>query len=1357
MKEALLNYCTVLGSSRAGNCKTHHNFSGFQILGFILPLMLISVFSTAQTVKLEQGQNGGVEKTPISPVNWATGNTNNGNSHYLEGQSIPYRLTISKLSAGTHTVEFEWDIRNSGKSAIDYITGFQRICETVDPLKGLSGSFIAGSPFAIPAPTNNVTLNGISQPATSFGSLSNSEKAIVPYNATITSAVYTLQGDPSAANASSRIRITFTIARNNSTALFVWGGHIASTSDWQNGNSATNINGSPYHMRMVSLDGKSVGSQDRSCQVDATAVDDHEDCILTGNTDVCLGSSVLYTSTAGGTSYAWTVTGGTYVAGPTSNSILVTWNSGTKGKVEVTINHGLCTPKSCSIDVNLSAPTTLTVNNATLCSTEIGGTTAVLNLNDYVVATGGSVSFSIQGVSITNPETYLATNQDVITASIGDGGSCSSAPKSFTITVTDRKTFGVCAPISGKIYEVIGSELTMLKQIYDPQNPIKTNEVFFLNDHKVLVEIIFYTGQLNTLLPILQGAGMGLELDPDISDFDGDQIIAGFFPIANLDKLNQVNAQQGVNLIQFVRPAFPPVGNVGDATTQGDKVMRSDLVRIGYFNEETNYQLSGSNIKVGVLSDSYNTLPLSPATTDVGNWDLPGAANHPFGVLAPVQVLKDFPSKYGAGKDEGRAMLQIIHDIAPRAALAFRTGFLTAGDFAQGIRDLKDAQCDIIVDDITYITEPFFTDGKVAKTVDEVSLAGVSYFTSAGNFGNKSFEGVFKAVDDPSIVLPRNGGTLSGRVHDFSGGDTDQKLTVYPSKNGPAIYTIALQWNDPLYSIGQTGTQYDLDIYLKNFQGSPLYGFNRDNSGGDPVEILTFSVSSKTDINLVIARECSTCTESDFLSTNIKFKYVIFRGELSLADANEYFTGSSTIVGQANAAGAMSVGAILYSNTPEYNFAAQQLDPTIQPLTVATFSSVGGMITDGANRNKPDFTAPNGVNTTVDFGAPNIENEPQPNFFGTSAAAPHAAGVAALVMEARKYYYPTAQPKHTDLTNWTAGNLPADIRKVLQSTAKDMHAAGADAQSGFGLLKAHSALLTLAAPNPEIIKLVIPEGVTPGEAEFTLTIEGINLYKESEVLFRGNVIESTFNEETENIEVVIPEFEGNPSIQIRNNAFSELGTDGGTTDPRYFFEIEKRQIFVRAKDATKKYGEVVPDFEATVYVLVDGIWTKGEEVISEEYPNGILLADVGLTNADQPVTDGAGRILIPVQLTSNITGSLSNVGRYLIIPSHGSTDVSFGELFVYTSELKDGIYTYNQNAALGLGAIEVQKLPLTIKANDLPVTYGESIADKITYQFNYVANIEDNASFQTSLQQLYTSGLITEGLAVVDQQQFNNG
>ncbi len=990
---------------------------------------------------------------------------------------------------------------------------------------------------------------------------------------------------------------------------------------------------------------------------------------------------------------------------------------------------------------NCPSPSVST-KDAIVCSTANGGNTAVLNLNEYVtISGGGTASFSKNGTAILNPASFVATSGDVITVAASISPSCSNTA-TFNVTVNDRQKFGICSPQGGKVYEIITSELTMLQKLYDPANPTVSNEVFTINNttHKVLIEAFFYSGQSNNLISAL--TALGFEHDEDLSDLTVYMTVAGYFPIAYLDSLNNLNQTAGMNLVKSVRNAFPPAPNVGDATTQGDIVMRSDLVKLGYFNASTGYPLAGSGVKVGIMSDSYNRQPGNPAAIDKGNWDLPGAANHPFGQLDTVDVIKEYPAKYGIGKDEGRAMLQIVHDIAPRAELAFRTASLTAPDMAKGIFELKDAGCDIICDDITYITEPFYTPGIITTAVNSVANAGVKYFTSAGNFGDNAFKSVFKSVADQFDILPKNEGTLGGRLHAFSlSGDTEQTLTVYPG-----TYTIALQWDDP---------NADLDIYLKNFQGQPLFGFNHKNTT-ETVEVLSFSVATQTTVNLVIAKECESCNDTEL----INFMYVVFRGVLKDNDQNEYFPGSSTIVAHAAAEGAMAVGAILYTNTPEFDFenpAPTPPDPAIVDFTVATFSSVGEP--GGAS---PAFTAPNGVNTTVNFGAPNLEVETpvQPNFYGTSAAAPHAAAVAALAMEGRAYYWPSLNPKHLDNISWGVGSSPHDIKKLLQSTATDMHEPGFDIKSGAGLIRAHAAMLTLAAPNPEIIDFAWADTANPGEATFTLTIVGRNLYEESQVLFGGTLVTTTYDPETETLQAQIPPFEdGNPLITVNNNPISQLGTDGGS-DQRPLFDIPQPEIFVRAIDVTKKYGEIVPEFEATVYVLVENEWIPGADFTSAAYPDGITLGDVGLTNEDLSHADSLGRTLIPVQFTSPITtfGSLSNVGRYLITPSHEPTDLAFLEQFKYAGSFDstDSVYTYNQNSTLGLGAVEVQKLPIVIKLDSLTVTYGETIADKLDFKITYDASkIVDNTTFSAKLNDLYAADQNQAALAIVDQLEFN--
>ncbi len=1250
----------------------------------LIVLLLATNFSYAQTVKLEQGQNGGVDKNPVSPVSWATGNSNSGNSHFYEGQSIPYRLTISKLRAGNHTVEIEWDTRKDNKSAIDYITNFDRICEDVIPSSGN------------PNFGTILTPNGIPQPSSSFNKLSGDERKIAIYGGTIGEIKYVLQENNSASSAITRLRISFTASGSsgpNNTVVLAWGGHIASAQDWGQGNSASSITGSPYHTRVVSLNGKSVGSQDRSVQAASTSIDLDLDCEIMGDEEVCAGSSASYSVPAGALSYIWSVTeGGEITSGQGTNSITINWTS--SGTVSVNAdNQGACFPTQCSLDVVLTTPPALSVVEAVLCSIENGGNTAIANLNDFVSVGFGDLIFKRNGILIETPESILVTTGDVI--EVTAVGGCGST-ETFTVTVNDRQIFGICS--QGKVYEPIGSELKALYEIFERGQTVESNEVFYISGNEVLVEVIYVKNMFAQAKGILESLGFVTPTEDELKQDPNSLIIAGFIPIGKLLDLNL-----HPEAINSVRPAIPGVPNKGATTTQGDRVMRSNLVRAGYSHFEGDQPIDGTGIKIGLLSDSYATRSdagVNTLATDISNGDLP----------ENLYFFRDLPSRFGIGSDEGRAMLQIVHDVAPGAQLGFRTGIVTAGDFAQGIRDLAAAGSDIIVDDITYVTEPFFSDGKVAKAVNEVTANGISYFTSAGNFGSKSFEGVFTPVVDPTINLPLNSGEWeeSGRVNRFSNGSTTQSIKVKPGQNGPAVYMIALQWEDPLYSVDQTGSLYDLDIYLKDF-GAPLFGFNRNNANGDPIEILSFTITEETTVNLVIARECESCSDLDS-NTGIKFKYVVFRGELDPNDQNGIT--SSTIVGHANAEGAMTVGAVLYANTSVFGFNPALVPAGTDPFTVATFSSRGGTLTNEVIRSKPDFTAPNGVNTSVDLGAPDLEGDNFPNFFGTSAAAPHAAAVAALVKQARVKYYPSSNP-----TGWLGElgeSLPADIRNLLKTTAHDMHEPGDDFKSGSGLIRAERALLALAAPNPDNIELVYGEDINPGEVEFKLIIKGTNLYEGSNVYLREELLNSIYGIDDQGfgyLEVTIPPFEGNPGITVVNNAISDSNKDGGIAGPEFFFDIVKKTIAIRADDQNKKFAQVLEPFSASVYERVDNNWVL----------SALTLEEVGLTLNPENVDTS----LEPLTLSSPISGDLADVGSYIITATHSPTGFAFSDFYNYVGVIQqDGNLLYDgTNNALGNygpGIITVETLPITIKPIDLTaesaLVYGQSISDALKFE-----------------------------------------
>src|SRR5437867_1989295 len=135
----------------------------------------------SSSADLWQVRNGSAS-SPVNPAVWVKGNVGTANSHYSEGHSIGYRLVFTGLAPGHHNAVIEWDTRQSGKHAIDYIThydhlaphdGFRShsIAEAIDPIVGLTGTF--GSPeafpFPVPAPSGTPVPG---QPAASFEALS---------------------------------------------------------------------------------------------------------------------------------------------------------------------------------------------------------------------------------------------------------------------------------------------------------------------------------------------------------------------------------------------------------------------------------------------------------------------------------------------------------------------------------------------------------------------------------------------------------------------------------------------------------------------------------------------------------------------------------------------------------------------------------------------------------------------------------------------------------------------------------------------------------------------------------------------------------------------------------------------------------------------------------------------------------------------------------------------------------------------------------------------------------------------------------------------------------------------------------
>ena len=787
--------------------------------------------------------------------------------------------------------------------------------------------------------------------------------------------------------------------------------------------------------------------------------------------------------------------------------------------------------------------------------------------------------------------------------------------------------------ISARVPNIIGAELL---SIYENRNApnLASSPFFAIQGGYVLVDVIVNAGYYNTVLTLLQTAPYGLIPPYGLNYFPNGQsnfIITGLFPIVNLLKLNLLGTQ-----INYCRTHYAAFSNSGIKTTAGDTTIRTWLVRSGY-------NINGNGVKIGVISDSYATItsgtvnPPDPFNTqtaaqDVAQGDLPGAAN-PFGFTQNVHVLQDFPLRRS---DEGRAMMQIIHDIAPGAELYFRTGFFTNTDFAKGIKELKDAGCKIIVDDMTYMNEPFLKDGVVAKTVDTVVSQGVTYISAVGNFDNQSYEKDYNGADASAIGFPGK------TAHNFAPGDAFQQIKLRPGN-----YVFVLQWVDGIYSTGENGTQYDLDFYLTpNTNGSGLIGFNRDNTFGDPIEFIPIKIvgNSETDTtsktyNVLLINNTTTGHPE-------RVKYIVFKRD---AAANlqfmEYIEGTSTCVGQANAVGAIAVGAARFDKSPPY----------MSPPLIEAFSSKGGTKTNGVVRLKPDIVAPDGVNTTVALGPdyPPTALDNFSNFFGTSASAPHAAAAAALLMEGRmKFLNQNVVP-------------PAQIKSLLINSATDMETPGFDFISGYGLINIDMTMRTFAAPTPHIDLLIVPNGIMPGDQTFTVTVKGTNFSPNSIIYFEDSALASTIVLDTVNgiATAIIPPFEGNPGIRIYTPPYPTTnGLDGGFSNTKYFFEAE---VIVQALNATKKYSEANPAFQVAITI------------------NGTALEDTTLTLAQL----GLSNMILTTSATST-----SDVGTYFIIPQPVQSELKpiYGYLFLN-------------------GLLSIAKKPVKVTPNDLTVMYGQAI------------------------------------------------
>ena len=423
------------------------------------------------------------------------------------------------------------------------------------------------------------------------------------------------------------------------------------------------------------------------------------------------------------------------------------------------------------------------------------------------------------------------------------------------------------------------------------------------------------------------------------------------------------------------------------------------------------FDVDGTGVTIGILSDSYGkrTTPTTPAE-DVASGALPGPGN-PCGRQTPVDVLSD---QSAGGTDEGRAMAQLVHGIAPGAELKFADSGQTEFEMAQHILDLREAGADIIVDDISWGSETQYQRGFISWAIEQVTADGAAYFTSAGNStadggSNVSLSSwqtaAYRATACPDWLATDPSDSLAGAVGidclDFDPDPTTAVPFDTLEVADETTLSVIASVGEPFAGV-TTGYQirfyeWDADAETAELLNIvPSFGAPYPGAQGNAV------LPAESEVRMVLVRTAHDSAEA----RPPAFEIMFMRGADQIASRAFMGDGVNDWVGEgvwghAADGSAVSVAALDWED-PTAVRPYSSLGPgtllfeTVHP-TLATPSArlAAPEIVD-----VPSVAAVDGTQTTFFGGNAGTPEAPEYRFYGTSAAAPHAAAVAALGKQA---------------------------------------------------------------------------------------------------------------------------------------------------------------------------------------------------------------------------------------------------------------------------------------------------------------------------------------------------------------------
>lgn len=472
-------------------------------------------------------------------------------------------------------------------------------------------------------------------------------------------------------------------------------------------------------------------------------------------------------------------------------------------------------------------------------------------------------------------------------------------------------------------------------------------------------------------------------------------VIQAWVPAAALDSASRLSGVTRVSLPRYASlkssPARGPIAETGSVTSEGDQILGSAKFR-------KNTGVTGQGIAVGVISDGDSHIADSQKTGDL-----------PSNIWNDPKDTKGFtPASSG---DEGTAMMEIVYDIAPGVKQLGFCGPQTTVDFITCLDDFTtNIHANIIVDDLGFSGAMFTTDD-FTKAIQAFSSnnPNIRLITATGNDGEGFWAGSWSDPAPVPVTTTVNGISYAQALNFGTSSNPNPALTFDVQPGDTAVYTV--EWNDPWDDDATANDPNDYDVVLFDSNDNPIacnQGININPSNGSctfprpkqalgtpgpqPVQGSQWKngTGSAATVHLEVFYVAGTPGNNLKILVNSQMSQEIV--------LTPHTTGS--VYGHAALAypTEISAGAIYAPDALSGHYDIESFSST-GPVELGVTNGKDQDVIDPQSIMKPDFAAPDCVSITGAGGFPSP-------FCGTSAAAPHIAGLTALIMSG----YPGQSP-----------------------------------------------------------------------------------------------------------------------------------------------------------------------------------------------------------------------------------------------------------------------------------------------------------------------------------------------------------